>query len=91
MGIDLGLGFIKEPEDVVAKRNQPVMLDCSAFSNNEYGHVNVTWYHKVSLVHFRHPFFPLSQFSLQVIFFSFLNLNGLISHYFTRLSADFFY
>ncbi|GAB6031993.1 hypothetical protein CHUAL_010370 [Chamberlinius hualienensis] len=49
-GIDITLNFIKEPEDIIVKRNQPVLLDCSSYSSPEYGSVNVTWYHKDSLV-----------------------------------------
>ncbi|CAM1302082.1 Uncharacterised protein at_DN2489 [Pycnogonum litorale] len=41
--IDLGLGFLEEPQHITVLRGKSLMLNCSAFSGTEFGPHNITW------------------------------------------------
>jgi hypothetical protein len=44
-GLDVTLEFTREPQDVVAVRSKPLVLQC-AVSNSAPGPVNITWTHE---------------------------------------------
>ncbi|XP_071453231.1 protogenin-like [Hetaerina americana] len=41
--IDLTLGFVREPDDVVVAKGQPAVLNCSVFSDPEFGPARLSW------------------------------------------------
>ncbi|XP_023225610.1 protogenin-like [Centruroides sculpturatus] len=42
--IDLSLGFTQlSPQEVIVQRNQPLLLNCTGYSESEYGPLRITW------------------------------------------------